>query len=316
MWRTATLGDLAWPAVAKRKKKRRRPRPRPTATATATIERKAEERRQEPGEHPRQAERGGAGEADERWWGLGDVFGGWVIVMAVTTTIGGLVIQSGNYAFGVPPEGYVVGEVAGQVLRGEVPTLPQPVPLWLTALLQIPLWSGLAIVPYVACRRKGKGWVDDLGLRFELRDIAPGLALGVVCQLVFVAGFYWLLFRVIGDRDLSENARQLTDRAEDPLGVVLLVLILGVAAPIAEEIFFRGLAQRSFEKRGFAWYWAIVATALFFAITHFQVLELPGLVIFGLVSGFLAHRAGRIGPAVWAHVGFNLTTVAFLLVLT
>ncbi len=37
--------------------------------------------------------------------------------------------------------------------------------------------------------------------------------------------------------------------------------------------------------------------------------------MFGLISGHLAQRHGRLGRAVWAHVGFNAWTVGILLVI-
>ena len=36
------------------------------------------------------------------------------------------------------------------------------------------------------------------------------------------------------------------------------------------------------------------------------------LAAFGLVLSVLAHRTGRLGPSIWAHVGFNATTVVAL----
>jgi len=35
--------------------------------------------------------------------------------------------------------------------------------------------------------------------------------------------------------------------------------------------------------------------------------------LFGLVAGRLAQKDGRIGRAIWAHIGFNATTIIILL---
>ena len=121
-----------------------------------------------------------------------------------------------------------------------------------------------------------------------------GLAIGVVSQFVLVPLIYWPIFKLIGHQDVSAAARQLTDRATDPVGIVLLFLIVGLGAPFAEEIFFRGLTQRSLDRR----WGAVVAvgvTAVFFALTHFELLQFPALLAFGLVLGVLAH-----GPGGWA----------------
>jgi uncharacterized protein len=256
----------------------------------------------------------GASESDELRWGLGDVFGGWVLVFVVSAFAAQLALAGGDYSFGTPPLGDRLGDVAGQIVREQTPSLPQPLPMWLSTLIQVPLWLGLLLVPFIAARYKGRGWIRDFGIRMERRDVALGLAAGVISQVVLIQGFYWLLFRAIGERDVSAEARELTERVVDPLGLILLIVIVGIGAPIAEEIFFRGFTQRSFLKRGLSWIWAVFFTALFFALSHFQPLQFPGLLIFGIVAGVLAHRAGRIGPAIWAHLGFNLTAVALLMV--
>jgi uncharacterized protein len=52
---------------------------------------------------------------------------------------------------------------------------------------------------------------------------------------------------------------------------------------------------------------------LIFGLSHFELLQLPALVLAGAVFGWLAHRAGRLGPAIAAHVAFNMVTVVALL---
>jgi membrane protease YdiL (CAAX protease family) len=106
----------------------------------------------------------------------------------------------------------------------------------------------------------------------------------------------------------------MTDRADGALGVVLLVLIVGVGAPIIEEIFYRGLFQGALLKRGLPPAAAIGINAVVFGLSHGQLLQLPALVLFGVVAGILAYRSGRLGPAVAAHVAFNMVTVISLLV--
>jgi membrane protease YdiL (CAAX protease family) len=136
--------------------------------------------------------------------------------------------------------------------------------------------------------------------------------IGVASQLLLVPAIYFVLFELVGEQDVSANARALTSRADDPLGVLMLVLIVGLGAPVAEEIFYRGLSQHAIAKR-FGPRVAVLGGAVFFAAAHLQPLEFLGLFAFGLVLGFLSQRAGRIGPAVFAHIGFNLTAAVVLL---
>jgi len=182
-------------------------------------------------------------------------------------------------------------------------------------------------VPVVASRRKGNGPVRDLGLRMRPRDVPLGIAAGLLGQFVLVPLVYWPIFKIIGhNEDVSKVAQQLTDKVHGPADTALIFLLVAVGAPFAEELFFRGLTQRSMLKlrtdapraalrlsaRANPWS-AVVITALFFAATHFEPLQFPGLFAFGLVLGVLAWRSGRLGPGIWAHLTFNAVAAAALL---
>ncbi len=152
-------------------------------------------------------------------------------------------------------------------------------------------------------------------MRAERRDLWVGGSVGVVLQVVVLPLLYWPILELTDQTssDLESSARDIIDRAEGPIGVILLVLIVGVGAPVVEEIFYRGLLLGALRKRGMGPAPAIVVTAVVFGVSHFEGLPLPGLVVFGLGAGVLAHRAGRLGPAIAAHVAFNLVSVAALL---
>jgi membrane protease YdiL (CAAX protease family) len=229
------------------------------------------------------------------------------------STVAYVVVQSvTDYDFAVPAGvGAAVGQASSQIGSGQALAIGVPPPLWITALMQLPLWLGIGLIPVWFAVNRGKGVVADLGLRMKAIDIPVGLAIGVASQLVMVPALYWLLFKVIGVKDVSAAARALTDRATDPLSILLVFVVVAIGAPIAEEIYFRGFAQRIFGRR-LRPHWAILASATFFAASHMQVLQFPALLVFGLILGFLAWRSGRLGPAIWAHVGFNAITAATL----
>ena len=181
------------------------------------------------------------------------------------------------------------------------------------ALLQVPLWLGLLGVPLLATKLRGNGPVVDLGWWSTWRDVPVGLAIGLACQFVLVPLVTLPVF-LLSDADqesLEEPARELTDKATG-LGVLVLVLVVVVAAPLAEEVFFRGLLQRTLARRWPIWP-AMIVTSLAFGASHFQALQFPALAAFGLVLSYIAHRTGRLGLNTWAHVGFNATTVVVLL---
>ena len=245
-------------------------------------------------------------------WGLGDVVLGFLAGEILSIFAYLLVVSMTHYATSGPTgSGAAFGQVAGHLASGQLPAYLGPMPLWLQAIVQIPLWACLLGVPIAAAITKGNGPARDIDLRFRPIDIPVGVSIGVAAQLVLVPLIYWPIMRLIGNQDVSAAARQLTDRATDPLGIVMLFLIVGIGAPIAEEVFFRGLTQRALTRWAGRWV-ALVGTAAFFAFTHFELLQFPALFVFGLMLGAMVFATGRLGTSICAHLGFNLVAAATL----
>lgn len=231
-----------------------------------------------------------AGRAEVRW-GLGDAAVGWLLAQ-----VGGLIAASIVLA--------ASGASADEF---------DEISLGWVAVAQVGLWGGMLGVPLVVSRLKGNGPVADYGLRSEGWDALVGFGSGAATQLLLIPLLYGPIFWLtdLDSNDLEDPARGLTDRATGPFGVVMLVLIVGIGAPIVEEIFYRGLVQRSLARRFGAWP-AIIGSAVLFGVSHFQLLQLPALVLFGVVLGLLAHRTGRLAAPIAAHIVFNMITVVFL----
>lgn len=191
--------------------------------------------------------------------------------------------------------------------------------LGLVVIAQIGLWAGFLGAPWLASRFKGNGMVADFGLRERRRDIVPdvlnGTFWGLFSQFVLIPLLYIPIFLLttLDVDDLTETSRDLTDRATDGFSVVMLVLIVVIGAPLFEELFWRGLTLRAIEKRFGTWP-GVVASGVLFGASHLNApLQMPGLMVFGVVLGVLTVRSGRLAPAVAAHMAFNLATVVVLL---
>ena len=174
------------------------------------------------------------------------------------------------------------------------------------------MWVGFIGVPLSVSRRRGTGDLgQDFGLRARWSDAAIGVPLGAATQLLALPALYFLLGAFVDTSALSDPAKETMDRASG-LATAAVILVVGVGAPIAEELFFRGLSQRAAQAR-FGNVRGLLLVAAVFGASHFQPLQFPGLFLAGLVFGVLAWRSGRLGPAVFAHIGFNMAAVVVLL---
>ena len=222
-------------------------------------------------------------------WGVSDALIGWVVAFLLANLVSGVVLGA----------------------TGHLDTHAPDPPLWMVALLQIPLWVALLGAVVVASRRKGTGRLsDDFGLVVQARDPAVGIPIGAIVQFIVVPLLYVPIFWVFGHHDVSAAARELTDKAEG-VGIALLAVLVVIGAPVVEELFFRGLVLRAFERR-YGPTVGLLASSALFGLAHFQLLQLPALIVFGLVVGTLAQRTGRLGPGIFAHAAFNAVTVIVL----
>lgn len=170
-------------------------------------------------------------------------------------------------------------------------------------------WAAYLAGMWFASQRGGTGDpVVDYGIAFEPVD-ALGIGIGVLSQLVLVNLVYIPLEALwpgtFSDDRIQENARTLTDLADGSSAIVLVLLVV-VGAPVVEELFYRGLLQRSLAAR-FDEALVVVGVAAVFALVHFRPIEYPGLFAFGLVLGVCALVTGRLGLAIVTHVAFNAT---------
>lgn len=223
-------------------------------------------------------------------WGIGDAAAGLLLSLLLSVLVSSIALG-------------VVGEDDFEDL-----------PLWGTALLQVPLWIALLGIPLVATGLKGRRSLRlDFGFAMRWTDVPIGLALGLGLQLAvgLVLQLVYPLFGLDLDR-VGDSAEALTADATNGIGVAIVILIAAVGAPVFEELFYRGLFLRAVQRR-FGDVVAVVLPALVFGLVHFQLFDLPALVLFGVAMGVVTLRVGRLGLAIWAHVAFNLTAVLSLL---
>ena len=191
--------------------------------------------------------------------------------------------------------------------------------LGLTIATLAGLWAGYLGVMVLVSRFRGTGRLAaDLRLRLHgARDVALGVGVGLGTSILLIPALYQLLLvaGALDQRDidrLSDPAERLTDISRGPTFLLLAVLV-GLGAPLVEEAFFRGFMQPAAVRRLGA-VGGVGLTSVVFGAVHFQALQFPALALFGVVLGVLAHRTGRIGPSVVAHVAFNALTLVGLAV--
>lgn len=164
--------------------------------------------------------------------------------------------------------------------------------------------------------RWGAGRLASLGWRFRWSDLGwgPLTWISAVCtQLVF--GAIVLVF----DIPLSSNVEGISEIDTTRAYLVATAITAVVAAPIIEEVVFRGLILRGFLSR-MGPVMAIGLQAVLFGIAHVDPVRGVGniglaIVLSGVGAalGTAAYITRRLGPSVIGHAIFNGVVLSLVL---
>jgi len=108
---------------------------------------------------------------------------------------------------------------------------------------------------------------------------------------------------------LQEHMPELPNFVEQEFDMILKdrwgYLTIGLLAPLAEEIVFRGAALRSLLASRLSPLAAIVISALLFAVAHLNPTQMPHAFLVGLLLGWMYWRTGSILPGMAYHWANN-----------
>jgi len=181
------------------------------------------------------------------------------------------------------------------------------------AALLVATQAALLLVSWFLVFRPGAlAALPSLPGRDPVGAIRSGLGWGVVAWIgatAASAGVVWVLEQMGFDAEpqAAEQAIQLVD----PWLVILAVVIL---APIAEEIFFRGVVFNAWLREGGP-RWAFIGSSVVFAAIHVSVVALLPIFLLGLALAWIYQRTCNLLAPIAMHATVNGISVALALLM-
>jgi membrane protease YdiL (CAAX protease family) len=122
----------------------------------------------------------------------------------------------------------------------------------------------------------------------------------VVPGLVFLAGAFNTIVQSVFPMNADDIAR-----LEDAMAPgIVPILFSCVAAPILEEMLFRGVILRGF-LRQYSRTFAILWSATLFGVAHLNLYQMATALVLGIVSGWLYERCRSLWPCILLHAAYN-----------
>ena len=115
---------------------------------------------------------------------------------------------------------------------------------------------------------------------------------------------------------IQEQIPELPNWVENEFDTIMATpwgyLVIGLLAPLSEEIVMRGAILRELLRSSRLTPWgAITLSAVFFALIHMNPVQMPHAFLIGLLLGWMYWRTGSILPGVAYHWANN--SIAFVL---
>mgnify|MGYP001114456834 CR=1 FL=1 len=168
----------------------------------------------------------------------------------------------------------------------------------LEAVLLIPawIWGG---------RKYGGGW-RSLGLRRFALLKAAVLGLFAFSGILAINAMWDVVRKRLG---LAPQPDYLPLFGEGLGGLASALILGGVVAPLAEEVFFRGYLYAGFRER-FGIGWGAVISALLFSVVHLTPGVLVPIFFMGILLALLYEYTDSLWPSIVLHGAIN--SLAFI----
>lgn len=96
--------------------------------------------------------------------------------------------------------------------------------------------------------------------------------------------------------------------------IIISIITVGIVAPIAEELLFRGVIYNTLNRK-ISVKWTIIIQAIFFGVFHGNLIQGLYATLLGVIFGYVTYKTKSLWPAITMHIVNNLvaTIVSYLI---
>lgn len=171
----------------------------------------------------------------------------------------------------------------------------------LISMLVSTLFIGLPVIVYL--RFNGLSIRKRLRINYISKNTLFAIILISIGFIVIIDELDRIVYTLFGQPEfLQELVEQL--KITSIINGVFIIFTLIIAAPLIEEMLFRGYLQKVLEESWKDITKAILVASLFFALVHLNPYWIVQIYLLGLVLGYLAWRTNSIIPGIILH-GLN-----------
>lgn len=186
-----------------------------------------------------------------------------------------------------------------------------------SALMPVGAYAAHALVfctaTLLGLRLLGERWraLDLVRMPLTLATVLMLVGLSVALRLV--VGAVFAAVAGLGFDVTNPQVPWLSKQLATRDAMLVTFVAAGIALPMVEELFFRGVLYRGLRPHGVAR--AALLSALFFAVAHFNWAVGFAAFLLGLLAAYVYERKRTLWAPIVLHVAFNSLSLALLFLL-
>ena len=160
-------------------------------------------------------------------------------------------------------------------------------------------------------------WKSAFG--FNLQNQSRAIALGLIAAVVVLPVAWglqqlsaWAMTSANFHPEPQQVVQEMQKSGVSPFQQAYIALIAMIAAPLVEEMLFRGILYPTIKQAGFPKL-ALWGNSILFALTHQNIPAFLPLVFFAMILTLLYEETGNLLAPIVAHSCFNAANFVMLL---
>jgi uncharacterized protein len=188
---------------------------------------------------------------------------------------------------------------------------PEPLRQTMTELVMLGVWQGATVVLTVLASLMFGGKARDV-LALRRPAGAPAVYLKAVVLMALLQVLVSVVQYSFFQHDMYADLRPFVRLFGDQLALALLVV--GIGAPLSEELLFRGFLLSALARSGTGfWGGALITTTLWTALhAGYSPVGIAEVFLIGMFFSWLLWRTGSLWVAIFCHALYNSLIVLVL----
>jgi membrane protease YdiL (CAAX protease family) len=157
-------------------------------------------------------------------------------------------------------------------------------------------------------------------LGLKIKDALSALPWAVISYIAFIPIFVVVLISNMRIMNLLNYEPKVPPvfgfvlEGKNIFSLVLFMVLVGVIAPIVEELFFRGFLYNA-SKKYLGKTLSVAITTVLFALLHQELFQFAPIVFIGLLLIYVYEKTGSLWTAIMVHSIHNISTTYLVLLI-